>query len=70
MDKTGKFRIELIVLDLVERMIEYTYVKIVRDGTTLFLGYYRKIPKELLNETVLKIHPVDCTDVPLLIEIE
>lgn len=66
----GKYRIELIVLDLVERMTEYTYVKITRDSITLFLGYYTKIPKELLNETVLKIHPLDCTDVPLLIEIE
>lgn len=66
----AKYRIELIVLDLVERMTEFTYVKIARDGVTLFLGYYTKIPKELLNETVIKIHPLDCTDVPLLIEIE
>lgn len=66
----GNFRIKLIVIDLVERMTEFTYVKIKRDDTTLFLGYYTKIPKELLNETVLKIHPLDCTDVPLLIEIE
>jgi hypothetical protein len=51
-------------------MTEYSYVKVKRDQTTLYLGYYRKIPKELLNETVLKIHPLDATDVPLLIEIE
>lgn len=64
------FRIKLLVIDLIERMTIYTYVKIVRGDTTLFLGYYTKVPKELLNETVLKIHPLDCTDVPLLIEIE
>ena len=39
----AKYRIELIVLDLVERMTEFTYVKIARDGVTLFLGYYTKI---------------------------
>jgi len=66
----GKYRIKLLVFDLVERMTEYTYVKIKRDDTTLFLGYYTKVPKELLNETVLKIHPLDSTDVPLLIVIE
>ena len=65
-----KYRVKLLVIDLVERMTEYTYVKVVRDGITLYRGYYRKIPKELLNESVLKIYPVDCTDVPLLIEIE
>jgi hypothetical protein len=66
----AKNRIELIVLDLIERMSGYNYVKIVREYSTLYLGYYNRIPKELLNEKVIRINTLDCTDVPLLIEIE
>lgn len=66
----GKYRIKLLVIDLIERLGVYTYVKIMRGQDKLYYGTYQQVPKELLNETVVRIRPLDCTDVPLLIVIE
>lgn len=66
----GKYRIKLLVIDIIERLGVYSYVKIMREQDKLFYGMYQQVPKELLNETVVKIRSLDCTDVPLLIEIE
>lgn len=68
----GRYRIKLIVLDLVERCILPQDIRIKRNGYTLYSGSVTRIPKELLNEHVIKICSGQyyiCTDY-LAIEIE
>ena len=55
----GKQRIELIVLDLVERMILPQDIRIRRSGTIIYTGSVIRIPKELLNEKVINISTND-----------
>ena len=55
----AKQRIELIVLDLVERIVLPQDVRIKRNGETLYTGSVTRIPKELLNEKVINIYTND-----------
>ena len=52
----GTKRIELIVLDLVERCGLPQDIRIKRNGNTLYSGSVRRTPKELLNEPVIRIY--------------
>lgn len=55
----GKFRTELIVIDLVERMNLPQDIRIRRNGTIIYSGSIARIPKELLNEKVTSIYTTD-----------
>lgn len=65
----SRFRIELIVLDIVERAKLPQDAIIVRNGLTLYAGSVNRIPKELLNEYVIKIYTTEYNNY-LGIEIE
>ena len=52
-------RIDLIVIDLAERMTIPQDVRIRRNGTILYTGSVTRIPKELLNEKVIHIYTND-----------
>lgn len=52
-------RIDLIVIDLAERMTLPQDVRIRRNGTILYTGSVTRIPKELLNEKVISIYTND-----------
>lgn len=64
-----KFRIDLIVIDLVERCGLPQDIRIKRNGLTLYTGSVIRIPKELLNEHVMKINSIEYYN-HLIIEIE
>lgn len=51
-----RYRIKLIVLDLVERCELPQDIRIKRNGCTLYTGSVKRTPKELLNETVIRIY--------------
>lgn len=55
----GTKRIELIVIDLVERMILPQDIRIKRNGNTLYTGSVIRVPKELLNEKVIAVSTND-----------
>lgn len=55
----GTKRIELIVLDLVERCVLPQDIRIKRDGLTLYTGSVTRTPKELLNERVIRIYSTE-----------
>lgn len=57
----SKQRIELIVLDLVERIVLPQDVRIKRNGESLYTGSVTRIPKELLNEKVIAIQTNEYT---------
>lgn len=63
----GKQRIELIVIDLVERIKLPQDIRIKRKGKTLYTGSVIRTPKELLNEIILNLYS---TDFPSYIVIE
>lgn len=52
-------RIELIVIDLVERMTLPQDIRIRKNGSILYSGSITRIPKELLNEKVIHIYTND-----------
>ena len=52
-------RIDLIVIDLVERMLLPQDIRIRRNGTIIYTGSVIRIPKELLNEKVINISTND-----------
>ena len=52
----GTKRIELIVLDIVERCGLPQDIRIKRNGLTLYTGSVKRVPKELLNEAVARIY--------------
>lgn len=52
---TDKFRIDLLVLDLVERCELPEDIQIKRNDHTLYTGTVSRVPKELLNEHIIKI---------------
>lgn len=49
-------RIDLIVIDLAERIVLPQDVRITRNGAILYTGSVNRIPKELLNEKVIGIY--------------
>lgn len=55
----GRYRISLIVLDLVERCGLPQDIRIKRNGNTLYSGSVIRIPKELLNENVIRINSTE-----------
>lgn len=56
----GSTRIEIIVLDIVERLRLPQRIRIKRNEETLYTGSVISIPKELLNEKVINIYINDC----------
>ena len=50
----GTTRIKLLVIDIVERCVLPQDI-VIRRNTVIYSGSVTRIPKELLNETVLKI---------------
>ena len=52
----SEFRINLIVIDIVERMRLPQDIRIRRNGTIIYTGSITRIPKELLNEKVIFIY--------------
>ena len=54
-----RFRIELLVIDIIERMILPQDIRVRRNGTIIYTGSVARIPKELLNEKVTHIY---CND--------
>ena len=52
-------RIDLIVIDLVERMLLPQDIRIRRNDTIIYTGSVIRIPKELLNEKVINISTND-----------
>lgn len=55
-------RIDLIVIDFVERMTKPQAVRIRRNGTIIYTGSATRIPNELLNEKVIRIYTNDYSD--------
>lgn len=64
----GNFRINLIVTDLLERFVLPQRVIIKREST-IYNGSITRIPKELLNESVIKIRLNSWSDA-IIIELE
>ena len=58
----GNHRIELILIDLIERMTLPQDVRIIQNGDILYTGSITRIPSYLLNEKVLNINTVFCTE--------
>ena len=54
-----RFRIELLVIDVIERMILPQDIRARRNGKILYTGSVARTPKELLNEKVLSIYTND-----------
>ena len=63
-----RFRINLIVTDLLERF-ELPQRVIIKRESAIYNGSITRIPKELLNETVVKIRLNSWADA-IIIEIE
>ena len=55
----GRFRIDIIVIDLIERMTLPQDLRIRRNSRILYTGSVTNIPKELLNEKVITIYTSD-----------
>lgn len=55
----GSTRIEIIVLDIVERLKLPQDIRIKRNGETLYTGSVTRTPKELLNERVLNLYSTE-----------
>lgn len=64
----GKFRTDIIVIDLLERFVLPQRVIIKREST-IYNGSITRIPKELLNESVIKIRLNSWSDA-IIIELE
>lgn len=56
---TDRYRIELLVIDLIERMELPQDIEVRRNRTIVYTGSASKIPKELLNEKVKSIYTYD-----------
>lgn len=54
-----RYRIKLVVLDLVERCKLPQDIRIKRNGCNLYTGSVTRTPKELLNETVIRIYSTE-----------
>ena len=55
----SRFRTDIIVIDLIERMTLPQDVRIRRNADILYSGSLTRIPKELLNEKVITIYTND-----------
>lgn len=55
----GRFRIELLVIDVIERMTLSQDIRVRRNGTIIYTGSVARIPKELINEKVQHIYTND-----------
>ena len=63
-------RIDITVLDIVERVKLPQDIRIIQNGFTLYSGGVSRIPSVLLNEKVLFISTTDYCPLCLKIEIE
>lgn len=64
----GRFRTEILVIDLLDRFVLPQRVIIKREST-IYNGSITRIPKELLNEPVVKIRLNSWSDA-IIIELE
>lgn len=64
----GRFRIDITVRDLLDRFVLPQRVIIKREST-IYNGSITRIPKELLNESVIKIRLNSWSDA-IIIELE
>lgn len=55
----SRFRIDIIVIDLIERMTLPQELRIRRNSQIIYTGSVTRIPKELLNEKVITIYTND-----------
>lgn len=63
-------RVDIIVLDIVERIKLPQDIRIMQNGSTLYSGSVSRTPSVLLNEKVLYISTTDYCPLCLKIEIE